>query len=117
MNTVQTHAFIGGTVERLARSFVPERIVLFGSYAKGTARPDSDVDLLVVANLVGDLAVHERRARHLVAGSFPRVDVVLCTPADLAEAREVGSMFLLSAIESGVTVFDRPRVLREEGEA
>ena len=32
----------------IAREFHPERIVLFGSHAEGTAGPDSDVDLLVV---------------------------------------------------------------------
>ena len=34
--------------ERIAREFQPERIILFGSYAYGKPRPDSDVDLLVV---------------------------------------------------------------------
>ncbi|HEX9640356.1 MAG TPA: nucleotidyltransferase domain-containing protein [Candidatus Krumholzibacteria bacterium] len=35
-------------VERLAREFLPCAIYLFGSHATGHARPDSDVDLLVV---------------------------------------------------------------------
>ncbi len=33
---------------RIAKEFQPERIILFGSYAYGKPRPDSDVDLLVV---------------------------------------------------------------------
>lgn len=73
-------AFLYRPLARLVRAFAPERIVLFGSYAKGTAHPGSDVDLLVVAALVGDLVVHMRRARQLVADSFPPIDVVLCTP-------------------------------------
>jgi uncharacterized protein len=32
----------------IVREFSPEQVILFGSYAQGTARPDSDVDLLVV---------------------------------------------------------------------
>ena len=39
---------------RLAREFKPRRIVLFGSYAYGNPRPDSDVDLLVVMPLDGN---------------------------------------------------------------
>src|SRR5262249_24722659 len=35
-------------VQRIARQFKPERIILFGSYARDTARPDSDLDLFVV---------------------------------------------------------------------
>ena len=34
-------------VKKLAEEFKPERVVLFGSYARGTANEDSDVDLLV----------------------------------------------------------------------
>jgi uncharacterized protein len=34
--------------DNIARQFTPERIILFGSYARGDAGPDSDVDLLVV---------------------------------------------------------------------
>ena len=39
--------------ERIARQFQPERIILFGSYAYGQPRPDSDVDLLVVLPFEG----------------------------------------------------------------
>lgn len=39
---------IAGAVAAIAAQFHPERIVLFGSRASGTARPESDVDLLVV---------------------------------------------------------------------
>lgn len=35
-------------VRRIARKFHPEKIILFGSHARGTATPESDVDLLVV---------------------------------------------------------------------
>ena len=35
-------------VGRIVERFDPERIILFGSAARGEAGPDSDVDLLVV---------------------------------------------------------------------
>lgn len=53
------------TVARLIRAFAPERIVLFGSYAKGAVHAASDVDLLVVSNLQGNPIAHQRRARQL----------------------------------------------------
>jgi predicted nucleotidyltransferase len=97
--------FLRGTVERLVRAFAPRRIVLFGSYARGTANPDSDVDLLVIADLVGDPVLHARRARQLVAASFPPVDVLICSPEDVAESRTARSLFLLSVLESGITLY------------
>jgi predicted nucleotidyltransferase len=40
-------------VRRIVERFDPERIILFGSHARGTANPDSDIDLLVVMPVVG----------------------------------------------------------------
>ena len=96
------------TLQRLIRAFAPERIVLFGSYAKGTVRSGSDVDLLVIASLNGNPDFHRRRARQLAANSFPPVDVVFATPAEVAGAATAKSPFLLSILGSGITVYNRP---------
>jgi len=96
------------TLRRLIRAFAPERVVLFGSYAKGTAEDGSDIDLLVIADFDGDSSFYQRRARQLAADSFPRVDVVFATPADVAEAAGAKSPFLLSILGSGVTLYIRP---------
>ncbi len=95
------------SLERLVRSFAPERIVLFGSYAKGTVHGGSDVDLLMIANLEGNPAFHQRRARQLVADCFPSVDVVFATPADVAGAATAKSPFLLSILGTGITLYSR----------
>jgi predicted nucleotidyltransferase len=47
---------------RLAESYAPERIYLFGSKARGDAGPDSDFDLMVI---VPDDAPPERRRSRL----------------------------------------------------
>lgn len=95
------------TIQRLIRAFSPERIVLFGSYAKGTVHSGSDVDLLVIANLEGNPALHQRRARQLAADCFPPVDVVLATPTDVAGAATAKSPFLLSILGTGITLYNR----------
>lgn len=94
------------SIERLIRAFSPERIVLFGSYAKGAVRSGSDIDLLVVANLQGDPLSHQRRARQLMADVFPPVDIVLCSPEEVAEAPMARSPFLLSVLEKGITLYN-----------
>jgi predicted nucleotidyltransferase len=108
MRREEEPAFLRRPLERLIRAFAPIRIVLFGSHAKGEAQPGSDVDLLVIAELTGDRAVHLRRARQLVAPSFPPIDVVLHTPEEVAEAPTAASPFLSSVLESGVVVYSRP---------
>ncbi len=101
------------SLARLIRAFAPERVVLFGSRAKDTARQTSDVDLLVIANLDGSPSVHQRRARQLTADCFPPVDVVIATPAEVAEATTVKSPFLLSILGSGITIYTRSRPTSE----
>ena len=39
--------------ERIAREFEPDKIILFGSYAYGTPKEYSDVDLLVIMPFEG----------------------------------------------------------------
>lgn len=46
-------------VARLKAKYIPEQIILFGSYAKGTADAASDVDLLVVSPVFKDRDVYE----------------------------------------------------------
>ena len=92
---------------RLIRAFAPERIVLFGSYAKGTAHPGSDIDILVVADLEGDPVAHLRRARQLVADSFPPIDISICTSEEIDKADQASSPFLASILGKGITVYIR----------
>jgi predicted nucleotidyltransferase len=83
--------------------------MLFGSYAKGTVRRDSDVDLLVIADLQGNPMIHQRRARQMAADCFPRVDVVFASPSEVAGAATARSPFLRSILGSGITLYTSPR--------
>ena len=71
--------FLKTPIQRLVRALAPTRIVLFGSYAKGTEQPGSDVDLLVITEAASNPGTALRRARQLVATNFPPIDVSLCT--------------------------------------
>jgi predicted nucleotidyltransferase len=97
-------------LDRLIRAFAPERVMLFGSYAKGSTQENSDVDLLVIAEIQGNPVHSMRRARQLTADCFPAVDVVIATPSDVAAAEVVKSPFLLSILGSGITLYARPSV-------
>jgi predicted nucleotidyltransferase len=71
-------------VARVVEAVHPLRIVLFGSTARGTADPESDLDLLVV---VADGTPRLRTAQHLHRQMFglpAAVDFIVATPGDLA---------------------------------
>lgn len=94
-------------VQRLAEQFRPERIVLFGSRARGTARPDADVDLLVVLDEVDsrhDAAV----AMRVALADVPLAkDIVVTTTEEVARRGHLIGTVLKSALEDGLTVYAR----------
>jgi predicted nucleotidyltransferase len=100
-------AGLSRVVDRLVRAFRPERIVLYGSRAKGKAHAGSDTDLLIIAHLPGSLEPHRRRARQLCADSFPPIDIALATPDEVAAAAEAPSPFLASILGTGLTIYER----------
>jgi len=92
---------------RIGREFEAERVILFGSYAHGTAAEDSDVDLLVVAET--DLAVHERygAVRRLVADAPASFDIIVKTPKEYARWRSVVNHIVYFADKYGKVVYGR----------
>ncbi len=93
-------------VERLARALSPTRILLFGSYAKGQQQDRSDADILVVTPAPLHPAM-VRRARQLVAGSFPPIDLVFCTEGDIEAAGANPSPFLMSILGHALALYER----------
>lgn len=84
--------------QRVRARYTATVIYLFGSQAKGTARPDSDIDLLVVGP--SRLPQH-RRGREVAAAlaSFPvHIDVLYYTEEELAEERTKPVSFISSAL-------------------
>jgi uncharacterized protein len=94
-------------IPRYVRAFAPERIVLFGSYAKGTMHTGSDMDLLVIVRVEDRSGSSLRRAHQLAADCFPPVDIAIATIDDIKHAALDRNPFLLSVLGSGVTVYSR----------
>ena len=91
----------------MCSEFHPKKIILFGSYADGTATPDSDVDLLVVMEFEGrpvDMAV---RIGAECDDRFP-MDLIVRRPEDLKRALETGDSFMKEIVEKGKVLYVRP---------
>jgi predicted nucleotidyltransferase len=86
----------------------PQRIILFGSWAKGTGGPESDVDLLVVAETHGqrwDLT-HRVYAALLPLFRQRGLDLLVYSPASWEEAREIPGFVTREADRDGVTLYE-----------
>jgi predicted nucleotidyltransferase len=71
-------------VKRIVKRFHPDKIILFGSQARGDAGPDSDIDLLVVMPVVGSILDTTVRIRGVLPRLPYSVDVVVTTPEAFA---------------------------------
>lgn len=91
---------------RLVREFAPEKVVLFGSRARGTAATASDVDLLV---LVSDSeerpAARARRAYRCLRGIRTPTDVVVRTRGEFERYRPVPTSLEARVEREGVVLY------------
>lgn len=96
---------LGDLVRRIVEVAQPERIILFGSAARGQMGPDSDIDLLVVKSGVG----HRRRLAQDIymnlLGVGAGIDVIVVTPEDIeAQRHSVGSI-IGPALDEGRVIY------------
>ena len=96
---------IHSLVEQISVLFHPQKIILFGSYAYGTLRPESDVDLLVMM----DTQLSELEQAAVICRAIPYrfgLDLVVYTPQNLAQRLEWGDSFLREIMQRGVTLYE-----------
>ena len=89
---------------QIAREFEPDRIMLFGSYAKGSATSDSDVDLLVVMPFRGSSARMAAAILNRVNPNIP-VEILVRTPAQLRDRLAQNDFFLREVMDEGKTLY------------
>ena len=92
---------------RIGHEFHAQKVVLFGSYARGVATADSDVDLLVVAET--SLPPRKRYAavRRLLADYPAAFDIIVKTPDEYARWRSVVNHVVHFAERSGRVLYER----------
>ena len=111
MNTMNEAAgspeVLDNLVRRIAERFSPDKIILFGSRARGDAGPDSDIDLLV---LFSDVADPNKRAAELYASllDFPSpMDIVVSTSSRFERYRNVVNTVYWPASREGRILYER----------
>lgn len=95
----------------IVREVEPERIILFGSHARNEARPDSDVDLLVIEReSFGKLRSRRREAALLwrALAHFPVAkDILVYSQKEAAEWKDSPGHFLARALREGRVLYER----------
>lgn len=97
---------ISAMVERIVKCFNPLRVILFGSWARGTANQWSDVDLLVVFPAIEDKREMAINIRRSLNGLSVCKDILVSTPDEIGSRGQIVGSVLHSALCDGKVLYD-----------
>ena len=106
-----TEKIINKIISKLVKEYKPERVILFGSYAWGRPKKESDLDLLVVKKS----RKHRIKRFVEVKGLLfdPERDLVVSplvlTPSELEERLDLGDDFIRDILEKGEVLYDQKK--------
>ena len=94
-------------VGRLVAAMQPDKIMLFGSRGRGTNRPESDIDLLVIA--ASDEPRYRRSARlyGLLSDILAPMDILVYTPQEVEDWSAVPQAFVTTAVREGTVLYEK----------
>ncbi len=95
-------------VRVIVRKFHSERIILFGSHARGNAGPDSDVDLLAVMPVERSRREKAIEIRVALHGIRVAKDIIVTTPEDFRWRKEITGTIERPAALEGKTLYVQP---------
>jgi predicted nucleotidyltransferase len=113
--TIKTKSKLSPEVARIAEEVIrriletvqPQRVLLFGSSARGEFTKDSDLDVLVIMRgPVHRRALAQEIYRHL-HGILTPVDIVVATEQDVQEHGQAIGSILRPALREGQVIYDR----------
>ncbi|MHC4511086.1 MAG: nucleotidyltransferase domain-containing protein [Planctomycetota bacterium] len=90
---------------RIGREFGVERVILFGSHARGGITKDSDVDLLVIGPFEGQSVDRSVQIRMKLRPAFA-LDLVIRTAEKVRERLAMGDDFMQEILEEGKVLYE-----------
>ncbi len=106
MGQIVSQETIQKAVQLLREAANPEKIILFGSYARGTPDERSDVDLLVIEKEVKDRHAELVRLLRVVAELDAPIEVIVVSSKDVEEWGHLPGTVLRPALREGKVLYD-----------
>ena len=102
-----TPELINYVVGKIAREIQPQKIILFGSYARGEFDQDSDLDLFIIKEGKESSRIMRRKVEALLWGRRFPVDLIVRKPEEVEWNFRAKNPFYLNHIfEEGKVVYE-----------
>ena len=95
-------------VERIVAAAKPSRVILFGSYGRGDANEDSDMDLMVIERHVNNPGEEMIRLQEAVGNIGVGVDVMVYSEEEVERRRDWCTSPVYWALREGMTLYATP---------
>ena len=111
MSGAQIDQLIARIAEKISREYNPQRVILFGSYARGTPTEDSDIDLFIVKDTNASRVDRFVEVKRLIYDPQLRIPVspLVYTPQELEERLEMGDDFVREIMSEGKVLYEERR--------
>ena len=106
METIDTE-IIDEIVKKIVDNNNPQKIILFGSYATDSFDIDSDVDLLIIKEMDEPRHKRGRKIRKHLRGMGVPIDIIVLTPDEVEEYKEVTNSLVNNALQEGVVLYEQ----------
>jgi predicted nucleotidyltransferase len=93
--------------DKIAETLSPEKIILFGSHARGDADADSDLDLLVIIPKIKKMRAESVRVRRALRGLLVPVDIIVSSPEQIKRLGDVNGLIYHTALSEGRILYER----------
>ncbi len=97
---------IAQAVARLVEAAHPQKIILFGSYARGDAGRQSDLDFLVVQQTVKNRRKTMVRLQDALRSLYVPADILVASQAQFDEWADVPGTVFYEAKNEGIVAYD-----------
>jgi len=105
--SAESEAAIRQAVSRIATRFRPDKIILFGSRARGEGGPDSDADLLIVMPVEGSKRQQAVQIDLALEGIPIPIDLIVVTPEEVEKYRDAIGTIIREAVREGKVLYER----------
>ena len=94
-------------VKKLVKAFDPEKVILFGSFARCEIKEAGTLDFMVIAKTKLKFFNRIKKALLACKGGFPSIEPLVYTPEELSILLDQGEGFVEDALEEGITLYKK----------